>query len=104
MLCLIGECLENSDDVNGAVVSIRPRTVKICKCSVSETFLLCRQFLFFPLAIWTADCTNQDSILGIGLILKEYLQLPSDMEMFYGKHEDTANKVTNKSLALPVKN
>lgn len=58
---------------------------------------------FLQLAIWTADCTNQDAILGIGLILKEYLQLPSDIEMFYGKHEDTVNKVTSKSLTLPVK-
>ncbi|XP_037047650.1 eukaryotic translation initiation factor 4E1-like [Bradysia coprophila] len=82
MLCLIGECLEYSDDINGAVVSIRPRTVRI--------------------SIWTADSNNQDAIVGIGLILKQYLQLPSDIEMYYGKHEDTANKVTNKSLSLHV--
>lgn len=60
--------------------------------------------MLFRLAIWTADSANQDAIVGIGLILKEYLQLPSDIEMFYAKHEDTANKVTNKSLVLHVKN
>lgn len=31
LLCLIGESFEHSDDINGAVVNIRPRGDKICK-------------------------------------------------------------------------
>lgn len=31
LLCLIGESFEYSDDINGAVVNIRPRGDKICK-------------------------------------------------------------------------
>lgn len=105
MLCVIGECLEYSDDINGAVVSIRPRTVRICKNLVGYALISPLIFLcVFISAIWTADSTNQDAIIGIGLILKEYLQLPSDIEMFYAKHEDTASKLTNKPLPIPVKN
>ncbi|KAJ6646905.1 Eukaryotic translation initiation factor 4E1, partial [Pseudolycoriella hygida] len=84
MLCLIGECVDYADDINGAVVSIRPRTAKI--------------------SIWTADCTNRDAILGIGLVLRGCLELPSDIEMCYGKHEDTANHSSNKSIVLPLQN
>lgn len=76
LLCLIGESFEYSDDINGAVVNIRPRGDKI--------------------SIWTADGTNQDSILSIGHKLKECLRLPNEVQISYELHKDTANKQGQK--------
>jgi len=76
LLCLIGESFEHSDDINGAVVNIRPRGDKI--------------------SIWTADGTNEESILGIGHKLKECLRLSSDTQITYELHKDTAEKTKSK--------
>lgn len=51
---------------------------------------------FFCTAIWTADGTNQDSILGIGHKIKECLRLPVDVKIQYELHKDTANKQSSK--------
>ncbi|KAG4077954.1 hypothetical protein HA402_013454 [Bradysia odoriphaga] len=72
LLCLIGESFEYSDDINGAVINIRPRGDKI--------------------SIWTAGGTNQESILSIGHKLKECLRLPNEVQISYELHKDTANK------------
>lgn len=50
LLCMIGEGFdEQSDDVNGAVVNIRPRQDKI--------------------ALWTSNAQVENSILTIGYII-----------------------------------
>ncbi|CAN0056829.1 LOW QUALITY PROTEIN: eukaryotic translation initiation factor 4E-like [Lethenteron reissneri] len=73
LLCLIGEAFDDhSDDVCGAVVNVRPKADKI--------------------AVWTADCDNRESVVGIGRVYKDRLALPPRIIIGYQSHTDTATK------------
>ncbi|XP_055929013.1 eukaryotic translation initiation factor 4E-1A-like [Argiope bruennichi] len=73
LLCLIGEAFgEHSDDVCGAVVQIRNKGDK--------------------LAVWTADVKHHDSIMKIGQIIKERLNLHPRNMIGYEAHADTQVK------------
>ncbi|CAL1267855.1 unnamed protein product [Larinioides sclopetarius] len=73
LLCLIGEAFgEHSDDVCGAVVQIRNKGDK--------------------LAVWTADVKHHDSIMKIGQIIKERLNLHPRNVIGYEAHADTQVK------------
>lgn len=71
LLCLIGEAFgDDSDQVCGAVINIRPKIDKI--------------------SVWTNDCHNSQAITNIGKILKQrtgYLQ-----NISYEAHNDTMVK------------
>ena len=57
LLCLIGESFDDySDDVCGAVVTVRAKGDKI--------------------AIWTTECENREAVTHIGRVYKERLGLP----------------------------
>ncbi|KAH7961131.1 eukaryotic translation initiation factor 4E-1A [Rhipicephalus sanguineus] len=73
LLCLIGEGFgEYSDDVNGAVVQIRPKLDKI--------------------AVWTADARRSDGNIKIGKTLKERLNMHPRIIIPYQAHADTQSK------------
>lgn len=73
LLCLIGEAFdEQSDDVNGAVVNIRPKGDK--------------------LALWTADATRSDSSKKIGKRMKERLNIHPKTTIGYQAHSDSMVK------------
>lgn len=78
LLCLIGESFgEDSDQVNGAVVNIRPKGDK--------------------LAVWTGFADRQESVLKIGRQFKERLTLPPKFPIVYEKHMDTASKTGSQT-------
>ncbi|KAH6939559.1 hypothetical protein HPB50_019514 [Hyalomma asiaticum] len=73
LLCLIGEGFgEFSDDVNGAVVQIRPKFDKI--------------------AVWTADVRRTDGNIKIGKTLKERLHIHPRNNVPYQAHADAQTK------------
>ncbi|XP_025102998.1 eukaryotic translation initiation factor 4E-like [Pomacea canaliculata] len=73
LLCLIGEAFdEQSDDICGAVVSIRTKGDK--------------------LGLWTRDCNRPDSIMKIGKTLKERLKIPPKIPLGYQAHTDAIVK------------
>uniref|UniRef100_A0A8C6UUJ3 Eukaryotic translation initiation factor 4E family member 1c n=1 Tax=Neogobius melanostomus TaxID=47308 RepID=A0A8C6UUJ3_9GOBI len=73
LLCLVGESFdEASEDVCGAVVNVRPKGDKI--------------------AIWTSNCQNRDSIMTIGQLYKERLNIPIKALIGYQSHDDTSSK------------
>nr|XP_012636956.1 eukaryotic translation initiation factor 4E type 1B [Microcebus murinus] len=78
LLCLIGESFEeHGGEVCGAVVSIRTNGDKI--------------------AVWTGEAENQEAVLHIGRVYKEYLGLSAKTVIGYQAHADTAAK--SNSLA-----
>lgn len=78
LLCLIGEAFgDDSDQVCGAVVNIRPKGDK--------------------LAVWTGVADNAESVMKIGKIFKERLTLPAKSPIVYEKHLDTANKTGSQT-------
>ncbi|XP_055381003.1 eukaryotic translation initiation factor 4E1-like [Condylostylus longicornis] len=75
LLCLIGETFEHSDQICGAVVNIRAKADKI--------------------SVWTADGSNKEAVMEIGLKLKESLrmeQLTDKFGLVYQMHKDTMVK------------
>lgn len=73
LLCLIGEAFdEQSDDICGAVVNIRPKGDK--------------------LAVWTADARNAENNLKIGRTLKQRLNIPKTVSIGFQAHTDTISK------------
>jgi len=73
LLCMIGEAFEEqSDDVCGAVVNVRPKGDKI--------------------GLWTADLTRGDGIVKIGRKLKERLNIPAKLAIGFQAHTDTMTK------------
>ncbi|XP_011504635.1 PREDICTED: eukaryotic translation initiation factor 4E-like isoform X2 [Ceratosolen solmsi marchali] len=73
LLCMIGEGFNAySDDVCGAVVNIRMKQDKI--------------------AVWTANASNQSSVMEIGRKLKERLRIPPSIIIGYQAHKDNKNK------------
>nr|XP_023697597.1 eukaryotic translation initiation factor 4E-1A-like [Paramormyrops kingsleyae] len=73
LLCLIGEAFDDySDEVCGAVVSVRTKGDKI--------------------AVWTSDYENKEAITHIGRVYKERLGVPQKMSIGYQSHADTATK------------
>ncbi|XP_049849605.1 uncharacterized protein LOC126319935 [Schistocerca gregaria] len=69
VLACIGEVLDsNTDQICGAVVSVRKASSKI--------------------AIWTREAWNKDACLMIGKNLKKALELPPDMTINYVYHSD----------------
>lgn len=78
LLCLIGESFgEDSDQVCGAVVNLRPKGDK--------------------LAVWTSHADRHDSVMKIGKQFKERLTLPSKYTIVYEKHMDTASKTGSQT-------
>jgi len=78
LLCLIGEAFgEDSDQVCGAVINIRPKGDK--------------------LAVWTQFADKQESVMHIGKMFKERLTLPTKFPIMYEKHMDTANKTGSQT-------
>jgi len=79
LLCLIGEAFgEDSDQVCGAVVNIRPKGDKM--------------------SIWTGVADdNTDSVMRIGKTFKERLTLNVKSTIQYEKHLDTANKTGSQT-------
>lgn len=73
LLCLIGEGFgEQSDDVNGAVVQVRPKLDK--------------------LALWTATVRRSEGNIKIGKTLKERLSMHPRSTIPYQAHADTQSK------------
>lgn len=73
LLCLIGEAFdEQSDDICGAVVNIRPKGDK--------------------LAVWTADAKNPENNMKIGRTLKQRLNIPKTVTIGFQAHTDTISK------------
>ncbi|KAI9535361.1 translation initiation factor eIF4E [Dissostichus eleginoides] len=73
LLCLVGESFDAaSEDVNGAVVNVRPKGDKI--------------------SIWTSNCQNRDAIMTIGQNYKERLSIPTKAIIGYQSHDDTSSK------------
>lgn len=71
LLCLIGEAFgEDSDQVCGAVINIRPKMDKI--------------------SVWTNDCKNSPSIVNIGRTLKQRTGYSGQIS--YEAHSDTIVK------------
>lgn len=78
LLCLIGEAFgEASDDVNGAVVNVRPKGDK--------------------LGLWTAHSSKTKMVMDIGKSYKERLTLPPKFQIVYESHVDTASKSGSSS-------
>lgn len=79
LLCLIGEAFgEDSDQLCGAVVNIRPKGDKM--------------------SIWTGVADdNTDSVMRIGKTFKERLTLNVKSTIQYEKHLDTANKTGSQT-------
>jgi len=72
LMCLIGEAFgENGVIVNGAVVNIRPRQDKI--------------------ALWLSDSCDSKTIIDVGLVLKNRLQL-KDIKINFEVHADSKSK------------
>jgi len=78
LMILIGEQAgQDAHQVNGAVVTVRPRGDK--------------------LAIWLADASQPDSILGVGKMIKEQLDIPSRKTIGFNVHsEEKAGTKTMK--------
>uniref|UniRef100_A0A8C5L8I6 Eukaryotic translation initiation factor 4E n=1 Tax=Jaculus jaculus TaxID=51337 RepID=A0A8C5L8I6_JACJA len=73
LLRLIGEsCDDHSDDVCGAVVSVRAKGGRT--------------------AIWTTECEHREAVTHIGRAYKERLGLPPKIVIGYQSHADTATK------------
>jgi len=78
LLCLIGEAFgDHSDDVNGAVVNVRPKGDK--------------------LGLWTAHASNGKQVTDVGKSYKERLTLPKQFTITYESHVDTASKSGSSS-------
>ena len=71
MLAIIGEAFDDSDEICGAVVSVRKGNDRI--------------------AIWTKS-TRQDSTLRIGKKLRQVLHLPNGVAIGFQSHHASANK------------
>ncbi|KAL0266456.1 UNVERIFIED_CONTAM: hypothetical protein PYX00_008986 [Menopon gallinae] len=70
ILCMIGEAFDAySDDVCGAVISIRPRKDKI--------------------GLWISDSDQSESVLEIGRKLRERLKIPPNIQLGYQAHADS---------------
>ncbi|XP_045136591.1 eukaryotic translation initiation factor 4E-like [Portunus trituberculatus] len=73
LLLMIGEAFaEHSDEVCGAVVNVRSKGDKI--------------------GVWTADVKKGESILKIGHVLKERLNIPRHVTIGFQAHKDTMVK------------
>lgn len=73
MLCLIGESFEDDSQlVNGAVVSLRPKGDKI--------------------GMWLGNSTAGDSIINIGKKVKERLMIDANVVLGFEAHHDTMKK------------
>lgn len=81
ILCLIGEAFDFSEDICGAVVNVRMNRHKI--------------------AIWTSNNSKQ-RILSIGKKLRESLGLPTELQIQYELHKETAFKHNGKSVAYTL--
>lgn len=107
ILCLIGEAFDCSEDINGAVVNIRPRGHKIGKTNINS--FIFRNFeinfhfisIFCLTAIWTSN-NNQARIISIGTKLRESLKLPDDLRINYEFHKETAFKHGSKAPAFTL--
>ncbi|XP_044013696.1 eukaryotic translation initiation factor 4E-1A-like isoform X2 [Aphidius gifuensis] len=84
VLCMIGEAFhEHSDDVCGAVASVRPKGDRI--------------------GIWTADFNKSQAVLDIGRKLKERLKIQPKQTIGYQVHRDTmvkAGSVTKNTYSV----
>ncbi|KAG6463530.1 hypothetical protein O3G_MSEX013921 [Manduca sexta] len=78
ILLLIGEAFENSDEICGAVVNLRPRLDKI--------------------GIWTADASKQHANIEIGRKLKEQLGIHG--KIGFQVHRDTMVKQSSATKNL----
>lgn len=78
VLLLIGENFENSDEICGAVVNVRPKVDKI--------------------AIWTADAMKQHATIEIGKKLKEQLGIHG--KIGFQVHRDTMVKHSSATKNL----
>lgn len=78
ILLLIGESFENSDEICGAVVNLRPRLDKI--------------------GIWTADASKQHANVEIGRKLKEQLGIHG--KIGFQVHRDTMVKQSSATKNL----
>jgi len=77
LLCLIGEAFDDDgDDICGVVVDVRGKVDKI--------------------SIWTRNSRNTDTILNIGRVIKQRLNLPNG-QMSYESHEATSNKTSSSA-------
>ncbi|XP_045624025.1 eukaryotic translation initiation factor 4E isoform X1 [Procambarus clarkii] len=73
LLLMIGEAFEDhSEEVCGAVVNVRSKGDKI--------------------GVWTADAKKNESILKIGHVLKERLNIPRHVNIGFQAHTDTMIK------------
>uniref|UniRef100_A0A8C5KS48 Eukaryotic translation initiation factor 4E n=1 Tax=Jaculus jaculus TaxID=51337 RepID=A0A8C5KS48_JACJA len=73
LLCLIGESFDDhSDDVCGAVVSVRAKGDKT--------------------AIWTTECEHREAVTHTGRAYMERLGLPPKIVIGYQSHADTGTK------------
>lgn len=72
LLALIGEELDNDDEICGAVISLRRAQDK--------------------LAIWTKSADNTEAVLAIGRKLKAIIELAPSEKMEYSVHADAYSK------------
>jgi len=74
LLAMIGESFHDIDEICGAVVSVRKNQSK--------------------LALWTRNSASeaQESILKIGIMLRQVLSLEDKMKIGYQAHEDGMKK------------
>jgi translation initiation factor 4E len=83
ILCLIGEAFhENSDDVNGATVNVRPKGDRIC--------------------FWTAG-SDKSTLEAIGYKIKEMLKIPPSIKITFQLHADSSvrsGSMTKSSMSL----
>jgi translation initiation factor 4E len=71
LLALIGEAFDDSDEICGAVVSVRKGSDRI--------------------SVWTKS-TSKDSTIRIGKKLRQVLHLPNGAGMGFQSHHASANK------------
>ncbi|EDW30463.1 GL18042 [Drosophila persimilis] len=84
----------------GAVINIRSKNNKICKCPKWDSYPDTKHPLMpaaaTPLAVWTANGSNEAAILEIGQKLKLFLRLQSN-NLQYQLHSDAMCK-SNSSV------
>lgn len=81
LMFLIGEeAGQHAHQVNGAVVTVRPRGDK--------------------LAIWLADASQPDSIIGVGKMIKQQLEIPPRKTIGFNVHSE--EKVGTKTMRWSV--
>eukprot|EP00009_Paramoeba_aestuarina_P003434 CAMPEP_0201521772 /NCGR_PEP_ID=MMETSP0161_2-20130828/16159_1 /ASSEMBLY_ACC=CAM_ASM_000251 /TAXON_ID=180227 /ORGANISM="Neoparamoeba aestuarina, Strain SoJaBio B1-5/56/2" /LENGTH=278 /DNA_ID=CAMNT_0047920473 /DNA_START=20 /DNA_END=856 /DNA_ORIENTATION=- len=78
---MIGETIEENDDICGAVVSRRKVADKI--------------------SLWMRNCNDEETIMKIGKKLRELLPADTDLKLTYQMHEDSLR--SGQSYANPIR-